>query len=154
VSKDLLAIIRKLPLPLPPQQEDFFAIIRDKGFEPAYKIFKEVESLDPDYKSFEAFEITVLADELFKAGREDDAIKAAKLRVEAYPNDYLSFEWVANLYYKKKDWGNALRYYTSAYEMAQNKQKTPQLLDELEWYRKRIRAVQDNLGGVNQGLVR
>lgn len=148
-SKDLLAITRKPPLPLPPTQEEFFALIREKGFEPAYKIYQEVKKRDAGYQIFEAFEMTVLADRLFKAGREDDAVKAAKLRVEAYPNDYRSFEWVANLYYKKKDWGNALHYYITANSMAQKQQKTPKSLDELEWYRKRIEAVRNSLAEKN-----
>ncbi len=148
-STELLAITRKPPLPLPPTQEEFFALIREKGFEPAYKIYQEVKKRDAGYQIFEAFEMTVLADRLFKAGREDDAVKAAKLRVEAYPSDYLSFEWVANLYYKRKDWCNALQFYTSANEMALKKQKTPQLIDELEWYRKRIEAVRNNLAEKN-----
>lgn len=59
----------------------------------------------------------------------------------------LSYEWVANLYYKKKDWRDALRYYTSAYEMALKLPQTAQLAEEIEWYRKRIETVKGNLAG-------
>ena len=143
-QNDLLAITRKTTLPLPPTQEEFFEMIREKGFEPAYQIYQEVKKRDADYQIFEPFEITVLADRLFKAGREEDAIKAAKLRVEAYPDDYLSYEWVANLYFKQKDWKNALQYYGTAYGMALKVRETPELLEELDWYRKRIETVKSN----------
>lgn len=145
VGKDLLAISRKRSLPLPPTQEEFFAIIREKGFETAYKIYQEVKLRDANYQIFEAFEITVLADQLFKSGKAEDAIKCAKLRIEAYPNDYLSYEWLANLYYKQKDWNNALHYYGMAYGMALKEKKTPELLEELDWYQKRIETVKKNL---------
>jgi tetratricopeptide (TPR) repeat protein len=131
-NKELLTIAYKPSLPLPPTQEEFFTLLRDKGIQPAYKVFEEVMKRDPDYQIFEAFEITVLADRLYKAGREDDAISAAKLRVKAYPNDYLSYEWVANLYYKKKDRTNALQYYATGYEMALKEPQTAQLTDEIE----------------------
>ena len=144
-DKDLLSITRKTSLPLPPSQEEFFAIVREKGFDQANKIYRKVKSLDANYQIFEAWEITVLADELFKAGRADDALKSAQLRIEAYPNDYLSYEWLANLYYKQKDWNNALRHYESAYRMALKEKETPELLQELEWYRKRIETVKKNL---------
>jgi tetratricopeptide (TPR) repeat protein len=144
-EKELLSISYEPSLPLPPTQDEFFALIRDKGVDPAYKVFQEVKNRDPDYQMFEAFEMTVLADRLYKAGREEDAIRAAKLRVEAYPNDYLSYEWVANLYYKEKAWKDALQYYTTAYEMALKLPQTEQLKNELEWYRKRIETVKGNL---------
>ncbi len=144
-GKDLLAISRKPSLPLPPSQEEFFTLIREKGFENAYKIYQEVKLRDANYQIFEAWEMTVLADQLFKAGRADDAIKCAKLRIEAYPNDYLSFEWLANLYYKQKDWNNALHFYGMAYGMALKEKRTPELLEELEWYRERIETVKKNL---------
>lgn len=144
-DKDLLSLTRKTSLPLPPSQEEFFAIVREKGFEPAHKIYQEVKSRDANYQIFEAWEITVLADQLFKAGRADDALKSAQLRIEAYPNDYLSYEWLANLYYKQKDWNNALRHYETAYRMALKEKETQELLQELEWYRKRIEIVKKNL---------
>ncbi len=144
-DKTLLSITRKKSLPKPPTQEEFFAIISDKDFETAYEIYKEVKKRDADYQIFEPFEMTVLADRLFKAGREEDAIKSAKLRVEAYPNDYLSYEWVANLYYKMKDWQNALEYFSTAYGMALKEKQTPEILSELEFYQKRIETVKTNL---------
>ncbi len=144
-NKELLTIAYKPSLPLPPTQEEFFTLLQDKGIQPAYKVFEEVMKRDPDYQIFEAFEMTVLADRLYKAGREDDAISAAKLRVKAYPNDYLSYEWVANLYYKKRDWTNALQYYVTAFEMALEEPQTAQLTEEIDWYRKRIETVKGNL---------
>ncbi len=144
-AKDLLSITRKESLPLPQTQEEFFAIITDKDFETAYNIYKEIKNRDAAYQIFEPFEMTVLADRLFKAGREEDAIKAAKLRVEAYPNDYLSYEWVANIYYKMKDWQNALEYFSTAYGMALREKRTPEILSELDFYRKRIESVKSNL---------
>ncbi len=144
-DRDLFAMTSKKSLPLPPSQEEFFTTIREKGFETAYKIYKEVISRDAEYQTFEAWEMTALADQLFKSGRAEDAIKCAKLRLEAYPDDYLSNEWLANLYYKQKDWSNALKYYEIAYEMAQKLKNTPELSEELEWYRKRIETVKKNL---------
>ena len=145
VGKDLLIVTRKPTLPLPPTQEEFFTLIKEKGFENAYKIYQEVKLRNANYQIFEAFEITVLADQLFKSGKAEDSVKCAKLRIEAYPNDYLSYEWLANLYYKQKDWNNALHYYGMAYGMALKEKRTPELSEELDWYRERIEKVKKNL---------
>lgn len=144
-QKELLTVSRNSALPLPPTQADFFGIIKEKGFESAYKIYQEVKARDANYQIFEAFEITVVADQLFKAGKAEDAIKCAKLRIEAYPNDYLSYEWLANLYYKQKDWTNALHFYGMAYGMALKEKETAELLEELNWYQKRIETVKKNM---------
>lgn len=137
-DEGLVSVTIKDPLPLPPTQEEYFTLIREKGFAAAKKVFHAVRSRDPDYQIFEAFEATVLADRLFKAGRIEDAIAVAKLRVEAYPEDYLSYEWVANLYFKMKDWSNALAYYSMAYGMARSLEQTPEIRSELDFYQKRI----------------
>jgi tetratricopeptide (TPR) repeat protein len=144
-AKDLLSITRKDPLPLPPTQDEFFEIIRKKDFETAEKLYKEIKARDAHYQIFEAWEMTVLADQLYREGRNEDAIKSAKLRIEAYPNDYLSYEWLANLYYRMKDWQNALEYFSMAYGMALREKQTPEILSELDFYRKRIETVKNEL---------
>jgi pimeloyl-ACP methyl ester carboxylesterase len=137
-------ITRRAPLPLPPTQQEFFDIIRNDGIETARKVFAEVLKHDPNYLLFEPFEMTVLADQLYKAGRQELAIEAAKLRVALYPADYLSYEWVANLLYRRKAWIDALHYYGVAYGMLKSiGQKAS--ADELLWYEKRLAAVRDNI---------
>lgn len=136
----LVSIVRKDPLPLPPTQEEFFELILDQGVAEARKVFKAVRSRDPDYQIFEAFEATVLADRLFKAGKQKDAIEVARLRTEAYPEDYLSYEWVANIYFKMKDWRNALAYYAIAYGMARSLEQTTEIRSELDFYQERMDA--------------
>lgn len=145
VSDGLIDIDHRSPLPLPPTQEEFFELIREEGVDAVRAVFLKVRERDSEYQLFDAFEMTVLAGQLFRDGRVDDALDAARLRIEAYPEDYLSYEWLANLLYRHEDWVTAMEYYAVAYGMLSTHERTADVVEELTWYEERMASVREQL---------
>lgn len=141
---DLVTVMTKESLPLPPKEEDFFEVIREKGFDEAFKVYKEVKTRDPEYILFEEWNLTELAFIFFDdLDRKEESIKIMKLNLEEYPTSYKSYGYLARLYEKNRDWKDAIVNFSMARGMALKQENLPE--KDLEWYERRINKLKDKL---------
>ena len=70
---------------------------------------------------------------LFSLQEFSEAIKKSKFLLKKYPN-YDNYEIVANVYYAKKDYQNALKHYESSYSIKQNENTLIKLTNILYSY--------------------
>lgn len=141
---DLLTIIVKESLPLPPSEDKFFELIREKGIEEAHGVYKEVKSRDPEYKLFEEWNLTELAFIFFNdLNKKEEAIEIMKLNIAEHPKSYKSYGYIARLYEKNKDWKNALVYFSMAYGMTLKQQDAGK--KDIAWYKRRMEKLKEKL---------
>lgn len=144
---DLVTVMSKESLPLPPREWDFFELIRENGFDEAYSVYKVVKTRDPEYILFEEWNITNLAYMFFDdLNRKKEAIKIMKLNIEEYPKSYKTYGHLARLYEKNKEWKNALIYFSMAQGMALKEEKRPDASareKDLAWYKRKVEKLKE-----------
>ncbi len=92
-SDDGLARIEhRAALKTPPTEEQFVAILMEKGVEPARTIFREVKKNDPDFNVFDEDTLNGIAENLIAQKKNAQAIEILKLNAEANPDYWLIYD--------------------------------------------------------------
>ncbi len=82
----------------PPTEEQFVQILQEKGVGQASAIYAEVKKNDREYQIFEPETLNGLAGELLKNKKTKEAIEILKLNVDAYSNEWETFDLMGMAY--------------------------------------------------------
>lgn len=126
----------------PVSEIEFKEMIGTKGIEEAKKFYYTIKVIDSSVKLFDENEFIVLAFDYFNNKQKPvEAIEIMKLVVDAYPLSYVAVARLARIYEKNKDSKNAALFFNKALQMAEKiDNKTPDIIDDIEYYKERVKA--------------
>jgi dienelactone hydrolase len=115
------ASFRFLPgLELPPTQEQFVAIIRERGAAKAGEIYNKFKQSDPGSIVFREATLNAIGYQFIQRNRIDDAIEIFRMNTKAYPNSANCWDSFADGYVAKGDQENAIKCYRKVLELLPN----------------------------------
>ncbi len=102
---------------LPPTNEQFMAIIRQRGAAPAEEIYNRFQKSDPGSITFPEATFNAIGYQFLQTNRIDDAIIIFRMNADTYPNSANCWDSFADAYNARGDRETALKCYSKVLEV-------------------------------------
>jgi tetratricopeptide (TPR) repeat protein len=119
-------------LKIPPSEEEFVKILREKGLPAAAAIHKETREKDPDFDIFEPDTLVEIAREYSEQKKTNDAIDLLTFTSEAYPNDSATYELLGTIYMNEGKNDLAIQNFEKVLEFDPANQNATEMLKKLK----------------------
>lgn len=130
---------------VPPSEEQFMAILEERGVEEAVEIFERFRAEDPDLVLFREYVCNFAGYGFLQRGQASGAVSVFKMNAETYPASANTWDSLAEAYLAAGDTERAAECYGKALEVLPD---DPQLTDEIrEVLRNNAEGFLENPGG-------
>ena len=119
-------------LKIPPSEEEFVKILREKGLAAAAAIHEETQSKDPDYYIFDSSTLVNIGRELSEQKKTKEAIELLTFVTEVYPNDSETFELMGTIYMNEGKKELAIEHFEKVLEFDPANQNAAEMLKKLK----------------------
>jgi tetratricopeptide (TPR) repeat protein len=128
-----VAILETRPgLKIPPSEEEFVKILREKGLPAAAAIHKETRDKDPDYDIYEPDTLVAIASEYSEQKKTKEAIDLLTFNAEVYPNDSGTYELLGTIYMNEGKKDLAIEHFEKVLEFDPANQNAAEMLKKLK----------------------
>jgi tetratricopeptide (TPR) repeat protein len=102
---------------VPPTEEQFMAILQERGVDEAVEIFERFRAEDPDLVLFQEYVCNYAGYGLLQRGQVQDAVAVFRLNAETYPGSANTWDSLAEAYVAAGDSVHAAECYTKLLEV-------------------------------------
>jgi tetratricopeptide (TPR) repeat protein len=128
-----LAIVEtRAGLKIPPSEEEFMKILREKGLDAAKTIQQETKSKDPDYDIYDPITLVDFGRELVDQKKTKDAIEILKFNSEVYPDVWETYELMGTIYMNEGNKELAIQNFEKVLEYDPQNQNATEILKKLK----------------------
>ncbi len=128
-----LAVIEIRPgLKIPPSEEEFVKILREKGLAAAGTIHEETRSKDPEYEIYDPITLVNIGRELVDQKKTKEAIDLLKFNAEVYPDVWETYELMGTIYMNEGNKDLAIENFQKVLEYDPQNQNAAETLKKLK----------------------
>lgn len=131
-TADFVSLDSKPGYKAPPTEEEFVQIIQQKGIGQATAIFTEVKKDNPEYQIFEPETLNALAGEALEKKNTKGAIDILKLNLDAYSNEWETFDLMGAAYMQDGNSQMAIENFTKSLDLNPENQNAVEMLQKLK----------------------
>jgi hypothetical protein len=129
---ELVLLETRPGLKIPPSEEEFVKILREKGLAAAAAIHEETRSKDPDYNIFGNSTLVNIAREFSEQKKTKEALELLTFNSEVYPDDSETYEVMGTIYMNEGKKELAIEQFEKALEFDPANQNAAEMLKKLK----------------------
>ncbi len=119
-------------LKTPPTEEQFVAIMMEKGIESARTIFREVKKNDPEFNIFDEDTLNGIAENLITQKKNAQAIEILKLNAEANPDYWAIYDLMGRAHMSEGNKSLAIESFNKSLELNPENTNAVEMLKKLQ----------------------
>ena len=131
-TSELVTMENKPAVKVPPTEEQFVQIVREKGTEKALEIQKEYSQLVPDYRLYDPDVLFPLASEYAQAKKIDEAVSVLNLCTQAFPDNWECYDQIGRIYMDSGNKQLAIENLNKSIELNPDNPETAEMLKKLK----------------------
>ncbi len=129
---DRVLLEMRAGLKLPPSEEEFVKLLREKGLAAAAAIQQETRSKDPDYEIYDPITLVDIGRELSEQKKTKEAIELLTFNAEVYPDVWETYELMGTIYMNEGKKELAIEHFEKVLEYDPANQNAAEMLKKLK----------------------